>query len=288
MTLSQLLYFKTACDFENISKASQKLNVAQPSISLAIKALEKEFSTQLIIRQKIGFTLTDAGEKLLELASGLLEHAEAVNNQMQDFKSIHRTINIGIPPMAGAILLPTVLSKLKEKHKEINISLWEGGKHDILKRLNDNQLDIAFIPNDNSTTLKDYNYINVIRLEDVCCVAENHPLSKKNAVTINDLEHEAIVLFSDSFYHFDKIQLLFNEANIKPNIIHKTSQLSTMQQFIKSNLATGFLFKEIAEQTSGIKSIPVNPPIFTEITLVWSKSKLLNEDMKNFINLFKA
>ena len=73
MTLLQLKYFQVACKHKNITRAMEELHISQPSITSAIKNLEKEFDTILLVRGKTGFSLTEAGEELLKLAEKLLD-----------------------------------------------------------------------------------------------------------------------------------------------------------------------------------------------------------------------
>ena len=84
MTLQQLTYFQAACRYKNISRAAEELHISQPSVSSAIKNLEEEFGVRLIVRGRVGFTLTEAGEEFFALAEGMLEHADRLQSIMID------------------------------------------------------------------------------------------------------------------------------------------------------------------------------------------------------------
>ena len=58
MKINQLIYFAMAAKYNNISKASKKLYVSQPAVSLAIKDLEEEFKCKLFARNNNVLTLT--------------------------------------------------------------------------------------------------------------------------------------------------------------------------------------------------------------------------------------
>ena len=72
MTLNQLRYFKAVCQYDSVSRAAQRLNISQPSVSNAIKELETEFGVRLFNRQYRRISLTDAGLQLLALTESLL------------------------------------------------------------------------------------------------------------------------------------------------------------------------------------------------------------------------
>ena len=60
MTLIQLKYFQTICKYNNITRASAELHVSQPSLSNAVKELEREFGVSLFTRRSRGLELRAA------------------------------------------------------------------------------------------------------------------------------------------------------------------------------------------------------------------------------------
>ena len=287
MNLQHLRYFKLACAYQNISKAAQKLNIAQSSLSLSIKSLESEFGICLIKRQRVGFVLTPEGERFLALTEGLLEHADRVVTLMTDESNQHKQIKLGIPPMTGTILLPTLFKDFSRRYPDIKIAYSEAGRSDLLQQLNDNMLDLAILPSDEGATFEGYNSMRISKDEDVCCVSENHPLADRQITGLSDLASYPMVMFSESFYHNDKMMYLFREAGLEPNIICYTTQLSTMEQLITDNIAVGFLFKERAKQLQNIKWFSLEPPIHCEIVLVWKKDMHISKDIRILLDYFK-
>lgn len=68
-TLRQLEYFIAAGETKSITLAAERINISQPSISIAISHLEQEFGVQLFIRHHAqGLSLTPAGRALLQEA----------------------------------------------------------------------------------------------------------------------------------------------------------------------------------------------------------------------------
>ena len=101
MTLQQLQYFVAACRHGNISYAAREFDVSQPSVSIAIRNLEREFGVSLIQRQSHGFSLTEAGNDFLSLAASLLEHTDQISRIMRERGKGRHLIRLGMPPMAA-------------------------------------------------------------------------------------------------------------------------------------------------------------------------------------------
>lgn len=83
MTLQQLRYILELSKHNSISAAAHALNISQPSLSTAIKDLEKEFSLTLVERNRHGITFTPAGLEFLHYAGHILSHAEAMHDHFQ-------------------------------------------------------------------------------------------------------------------------------------------------------------------------------------------------------------
>lgn len=279
MNLQHLRYFKLACQYKNISKAAEECNMSQSSISMAIKALENEYNTALIRRQRIGFTLTEAGENFLKLCEGILEHVDTIANIMAEYTDCHKTIHLGVPPMTGAIILPNMLSYFQKEHPEIKLSITEAGGIELLKKLSDGVLDFILMPESENLDTSKFSAKRFAVFEEVCCVSKKSPLLKANLLNISDLREFPMVAFSDSFYHHDIIHKLLKKSGFEPYVIHKTTQLSTMEQLIAKNIAIGILFKERAEQLEDVCWIPLSPKIITPISLVWRKDMHITKDM---------
>ena len=59
-----------------------------------------------------------------------------------------------------------------------------------------------------------------------------------------------------------------------------------MEQLITDNIAIGFLFKERAKQLQGTKWFSLEPPVFTEIMLVWKKDMHITKDIRLLLDYF--
>src|SRR5271157_4668063 len=68
LNLNQLKAFYFAANCASISRAAERLSVSQPAVSMQIKALERKYSVQLLIRKKKRLELTEPGKDLYELA----------------------------------------------------------------------------------------------------------------------------------------------------------------------------------------------------------------------------
>jgi len=76
MKMRQLEYFITIAEEGGFNRAANRLHVAQPSLSVQIKALEEEVGARLFERDKRNVFLTQAGKQFQQHARAILSLAE--------------------------------------------------------------------------------------------------------------------------------------------------------------------------------------------------------------------
>lgn len=286
MKLTQLNYFNAICELGSISKASKALHVSQPSISSAIISLENELGVNLYYRSGKKLILTPEGKVLYSLSTSLTNDANKLINIMKDIGNKKNNIKVGIPPMIGAFLLPSIFNGFKKLYPDINLELFEFGSSDTCKLVEDDSIDIAISILDNVNTSV-FNTHKLFSTEIRYFTNKSNPLSSLSSITVDNIGNSPIALFKGGYYHVDAIKELFKKSNLTPNIVLGSSQLHTIKEFVKLNIAGSFLFREIEETDFSIVSIPLNPPINVNVGLVWKKGQYIYDDAKRFIEFIE-
>ena len=286
MNLTQLKYFKAVCIYKTVSAAAEYLHISQPSLSNAIKEMEKEFGVTLFSRCHRGMVMTTEGEILFKMCEDVLERAEEMEKVMNDLGTERKRLKVGIPPMIGSLYLPHIYSNFLGHNPEISLEITEGGSIELKKLLEEDYVDMIFLTHTKPFE-SDLSYSTVKRLEIVCAVAENSPVSEYTAVTPQSLENVPIVLFENSFFQTEEIKKWFEVENVKPNILLQTKQLSTMLSMISHNNAAGFMFRELIDTSNDIVPVSLTNPMFVDVSLVWKKDAYLSGSMKKFKEYIK-
>ena len=287
MKLQQLRYFCAACRMRSLSRAAESLHVSQPSVSMAIRELEREFGVSLIARRYQGFALTEEGTALWEMAESLLRHADHLSAQMQALGQRRRPVRLGVPPMIGTVLLPRLYREMDRRCPALLLETEELGTKMLLRDLRENVLDLAFVSH-HEPLEPDFDALPVTTLEIVWCARRNHHLAGQSSITPSQLEDEPLVLFQTGFSLRELVTDAFEKAGVTPRVLHTSEQLSTVESLIRSGTASGFLLRPLACADASLSAVSLSPPVSVQVSLVWRRSRKPFRDMARFMDLCRG
>src|SRR3989344_1950132 len=143
-----LQYFMEVSNTLNLSRASERLGISQPSLSAAMQRLERFTGTALLVRHKKGVTLTSAGKQLLIHAKQLQEYWEIVQSRLLlANEELQGRFTMGCPASIALSYLSKILPDLLEHHKKLEIELKHDNSRKILESILDSSIDIGLIVN---------------------------------------------------------------------------------------------------------------------------------------------
>jgi DNA-binding transcriptional LysR family regulator len=183
--------------------------------------------------------------------------------------------------MISSLILPKVYRDFLGEHSDINLAIVEGGSQELIQRLEEDFLDMVFLPH-NSSFNKKLSVYPAARLEVSCCVSVKNPLAKEREIDPVKLKDFPIALFEDGFFQTQQIKRWFSSYGVAPGVLFQTEQLSTMLSGITNNIAVGFMFKDVVERYSELKAIRLSEPMYVDVSLVWKKDSYSFSSMKKF------
>lgn len=143
MELKQMKYFKTIVDEGTISKAAVALHMAQPPLSIQLKALENELGTELLIRGRRKVTPTQAGKLFYTRCVQILSLAETAANELKDLNT--ETLRLGISASNTPIIHQDQIAGFIRSHPKLNVRIKDGSTFEMIQALKVHTLDIAIV-----------------------------------------------------------------------------------------------------------------------------------------------
>ena len=286
--LTQLRYFCEVCRVGNVTKAAENLNIAQPSVSAAIKNLEKSYGIILFLREGNRLKLTQEGEMIFEDAAKLLEHAEDVDSKMRKLSKNDSVIRIGVSPMISVFLFLPILNQFNQRHPDITLEMHEYGSIDSKRKVLNNELDMAIVIGGDQDEKRE-NWMPLLNTHLMLCTSKKHRLTNRKYVTIEDLKDERLIMMKATSYQIGAlVNSRFEESKIKPNIMLYSNQLSLINEYIHTYGACAFLMKDYVDacmkDDPDIQSISIRPKIDIPIGLLQAPGKSPSQHASVFLS----
>ncbi|MEZ5825752.1 MAG: LysR family transcriptional regulator [Geminicoccaceae bacterium] len=179
-------YFLAVCETENFTRASEVCNVAQPSLSKAIRKLEEEFGGALFHRERNRSLLTELGRRMRPYLAAMVEASEAARMDALDLrKEVSSTIRLGVMSTIAPTHMVGFLARLRETVPDLDLRISEAGATDLVAQLQEDLLDAALLalpelpPGLYRTPLYDERY--------TIAFPAGHPFARQNAISIETL-----------------------------------------------------------------------------------------------------
>ena len=282
MKLSQMRYFSASCHAGNISKAAEELHISQPSVTAAIKSLEDELGVALMHRTTRAVSPTPDGERFLLRCDAILAEVDSLAEEFAGISKMHKTLNVGIPPMIGSILFPEIFRSFRIKHPDILINPVELGSQKAREVVAEGELDLAVITMGDES-LSRLDSIKLASYDMAYCVGSEHPLAGRESVSLQETAAHPRILFSGGYYQNHLLHSRFSALGINPEVLFHSNQLTTIKSFIRENIASGFIMPQILQKEDLIIPIRVEEGLRLNVAVVWRKDDYLTKEANSFI-----
>ncbi len=152
MDVRQLRNFVAIVDSGSLSKAAERLLIAQPSLSQQLRTLEEELQTQLLIRSAQGVVPTDAGKTLYRHARVVLRQMEQIREEVREGGGSEAgPVAVGFPTTIAAILAVPLFQRVRTQYPGIRLQIFESMSGYISELLANGRLDLAMLFRDSET-----------------------------------------------------------------------------------------------------------------------------------------
>lgn len=197
MTLQQLKYAVTVADTRNITEASRRLFISQPSLTAAIRELEEEMGIKLFSRSNKGVSITNEGDEFLSYARQVLEQANLLEDRFKskDGNSGNTIFSVSCQHYSFAVnAFVDVIRKFGGK--EYDFTLRETQTHEIIDdvaRLK-SEIGVLYLSGRNEKVITKLIRKNNLLFQPLFTaplhvfISKKNPLAQKEKIKLSDLE----------------------------------------------------------------------------------------------------
>ena len=255
MTLTQLSYLITIAETKSLNKAAEQLYVSQPSLTNAIKELEKELGITLFYRSGRGVTLTNDGTEFLLYAKQIYGQYESVLEKYGKGGSYKKKFGVSTQHYSFAVKAFVDMAKEFDMSK-YEFALRETKTMEVISDVNTmkSEIGILYLSDFNRKAIEkllksyDLEFHHLVDCQAYVYIWKDHPLAKEASISFAQLNGYPCLSFeqgdNSSFYFAEEI-LSTNEYSqvIKAN--DRATMLNLMVGLNGYTLCSGIICEEL-------------------------------------------
>ena len=285
MNLKDLYYFYDRSNLQSFTAVARKNGVSQPSISYAIKRLEKEFHCQLLVHDPSHrtFKLTPQGDILLRHVKKALPEIQGAQKEI--LRSISPYDTIGFPPLIIDYLVRKEPAFIENVSALRNIHPIQEGSIELLDLLSKGELDASFIGSLEPIIDKRFSVKTLMTSDLYYILPSGHSLADKEAIAFSDVLNENFIILDEHFVHLNAFQHLNNQYHHAATPFFQTDDINLLKQLLRKKIGISLLSEiAITKEDKDLISIPMvkEERMSLYVSLVTLKETNLHPEVENF------
>lgn len=297
MTLQQIIYALTISETGSMNKAALKLFVSQPSLTNAIKDLEKEIGTTIFLRNAKGVIPTKDGEEFLLYARQLYQQYDLIEQRYILNENAKKKFGVSTQHYSFAVkaFVETI------KHFDTlnyEFAVRETKTFNVIEDVANfkSEIGILYLNDFNRKVLQkifkenDCEFYSLVKCSAYVYIWKNHPLAEKKSITFDELKDYPCLSFEQgengSFYFAEEI-LSTNDYQRTIKATDRATMLNLMVGLNGYTLCSGIICEEL--NGSDYIAVPFeadedNPNSSMEIGYITKKNAVLSDIGRVYID----
>lgn len=243
MDLRQINQFIAVADAQSFRKAAERLHMAQPPLSVAIRRIEHEIGAPLFVRGRRGVRLTELGATILDDARRVALHAQKLRLSVATAVSgTSGTLRVAFVGSATYRLLPTILPRFRARYPDIALELREGTTSGILAEIAQGTLDLGLVRypvlEAHATVLTPIEHDTLVAV-----LPGDSPLRQRKQLALRDLAEQPFVMYSAAAAANlrGQVMLACQAAGFTPRVVQEAVQVQTIISLVESGIGVALV-----------------------------------------------
>jgi len=292
---------------KSFTRASEKLFISQPSLSLTIKKLEDMLGSPIFDRSGRENCLTDIGQRYISAIEEIRIIEKNLKNEIDDFQKLKKgNITIGSTIFVSSNILPMILKCFQAVFPKININIMVENSATLEKMLEQGSIDFI-VDNAKKEKEKEYEYIPVTKEQILLAVPKKLPVNEKleqyqiphniineknwykshPKVNMCHFKNEKFILLRYGNNMRQISNRIFKENNIIPNVIQEFDHLMTSISYAEAGFGLCFITDSVLKYANKLNDISLYLPDTTHfertLYIIRKKNKYLSSASEELI-----
>jgi LysR family transcriptional regulator, hydrogen peroxide-inducible genes activator len=287
MEMHEVRYFLAVCDTLNFTRAAERCNVSQPSLTRAIQKLEAEFGGQLFRRERAATHLTDLGSLVRPQLERIAKDAEAVKSTANSFLRMKDApLSLGIMCTIGPLRCVAFLSRFQKDHPGIELTMTEDTPARLIELLGEGKIDVAVMAQPDPFPER-FDVHPLYRENFVVAFPAGHRFDQMNAVRIAEVGGESYLSRINCEY-YDAIGDICERCNAPLKDAYRSEREDWIQSMVMAGMGICFM-PEFSPVMPGLHTRRVvEPEVVREVCLATVSGRHFSPAVATFVRALKA
>ena len=294
----------------NFTKAAENLFISQPSLSVAIKNIEKKLGAELFVRMGNTVELTEIGKEYIATVEKIMICEKEFMNKMNDINDLQTgKLVVGGTNYLSSYVLPKVINKFTKLYPNIEIELVEANSLNLCDMVEKDQVDIIV---DSFDELDGYNGFFLASEDILLCVPKDREINNQlkkyqidpgqiqdGTLNIDDVEavplevfkNENFVLLKKGNDMYNRAMSFLKEKNLDVKIAYRVDQLNISYALAESGIGLCFItdtFLKYGGFTENVVLYKLSNGYYSRnLYIAYRKNKYCTKAMAEFIKIAK-
>lgn len=239
MLLAHIEAFVAVARHGHVGRAAEVLFVSQPTLTLRIKALERELKQQLFVRTTRGMRLTEAGKAFLPHAERALLTLRQGRAAIEAVRTGHGgRLVLGAAPAVSTYTLPGLLARFTAEHPDVELVVRTGHSEQVLEMLLTDQVQLGLL---RLIRHPDITVWPLYEDELVLVVPPGHELCTGRPVPVSALPDQRLILFDHTSSYYEVTHALFAAAGVHPHSVMELDNIEAAKKMVECRLGVALL-----------------------------------------------
>src|SRR5262245_38847609 len=287
MEMHEVRYFLAVCDTLNFTRAAERCNVSQPSLTRAIQKLEGELGGLLFRRERAATHLTDLGHLVRPRLEQIAKDADIVKTTANSFlKMKDAPLSFGIMCTIGPLRCIGFLSRFRADHPGVELTMSEDTPAHLIEQLQEGNLDVAVMAQPDPYPER-FNVHPLYRESFVVAFPPGHRFEAMNAVRVRDVAGESYLSRINCEY-YDQLSDVCVKCNAPLKDAYRSEREDWIQSMVVAGMGIAFM-PEFSPTMPGLHTRRlIEPETFRDVSLVTVSGRRFSPAVGAFVKALKA
>ncbi len=244
-TLRQLRVFEAVADELSFTRASEKLHLSQPAVSIQVKQLEEGVGLPLFEHMSRRISLTEAGRIMYRCSQTIRSVLEDAGEQIDELKGIQRgRLDVTVATTAS-YFASRILAGFASHYPQIAVSLDVTNREGLLQQLESNLCDVVIMGEPPQG--KNLEYTPIMENPLVIIAAPQHPLAGKRNIPTEELGKQGFVFREAGSGTRAAIIRFLEKKGIEIRITMEMTSNEAIKQTVQAGLGLGIVSRHTVE-----------------------------------------